>query len=193
MEQESILVTAADGAQPGMGYVYGEAKHFAHLLTKADAARLKLPHVWAMLTNAYGEYEWSLRFINSTLHRILRHEPLEFTAGAQMYDFIHIEDVVNALVLLSEKGKAYCQYVIGSGQAAPLRDFIQTIGAVLAPDQTLHFGNIPYTGVQLTKEMFSIESLKNDTGFQPRISFEEGIQRTMDWIKKEEALCSRGG
>lgn len=188
MEQESALVAAVDGSQPGTGYLYGGAKGYAHLLTKVDAARLGIPHIWAALTNAYGEYEWSPRFINSTLHKILRREPLEFTSGTQIYDFIHVEDAVKALILIADKGRPYYRYVIGSGQAAPLRDFVQAIGRTLAPDQTLHFGDIPYTGAQLPREAFSIESLKQDTGFQPQICFEEGLQRTIEWIKKEKNI-----
>ena len=30
-----------------------------------------------------------------------------------------------------------------------------------------------------------IENLKKDTGFEPQVSFEEGIQRTVDWYKEE--------
>lgn len=185
MEEESALASAADGSRPGPGYLYGEAKHFARLLTKSDAARLGIPHIWAALTNAYGEYEWSPRFIRSTLQKIIRREPLEFTAGTQIYDFIHVEDAAKALRMIAEKGRPYHRYLIGSGQAAPLRQFIETIGRTLAPEQTLHFGDVHYTGVQLPESLFSIENLRRDTGFQPEIAFEEGLRRTMDWMKKE--------
>lgn len=188
MEAESAAVAVSDGAKPGPGYIYGEAKRFAHLLTKVDAAGYGIPHIWASLTNAYGEYEWSPRFINETLHKILREEPLEFTSGMQLYDFIHVEDAVRALVLIGQTGKTFCQYLIGSGQAAPLREFIEMIGRTLAPGQELHFGNVPYTGVQLSMEDFTIDSLKKDTGFQPQISFAQGIVRTMDWIRKVENI-----
>lgn len=188
MEQEAIAVTDTDGTAPGMGYLYGEAKHMAHLLTKAVAAQHGLCHIWPMLTNAYGEYEDSPRFIHTTLRKIMHHQPLEFTAATQTYDFIHIEDAAKALVALGKCGQARHSYVIGSGHAAPLRSFIETIGSTLAPDQPLLFGNVPFTGVALPVESFSIHQLTADTGFQPAISFADGICRTMQWLKELEQL-----
>lgn len=188
MEAEAAAVADADGSRPGAGYIYGEAKHFAHLQTKVLASQCGIDHLWAMLTNAYGEYEFSPRFINTTLRKIIRHEPLEFTAGTQIYDFVHVEDAVRALIAIGEKGKTNSSYVIGSGKATALRQFIETIGKTLAPEQALLFGNVPYTGVQLPVESFSISKLERDTGFVPRISFECGITRTMEWLRSTEDL-----
>lgn len=186
MEQEAIAVTDTDGTKPGLGYIYGEAKHMAHLLTKAIAAQLGISHIWPMLTNAYGEYEYSPRFLNTTLRKILHHEPLEFTAATQIYDFIHIEDAVKALIALGKNGQPQHSYVIGSGQAAALRTFIETIGSTLAPGEPLHFGNVPFTGVELPPKYFAIDNLIADTGFQPAVSFQDGISRTMQWLKDVE-------
>ena len=186
MEKESMAVAEADGARPGMPYIYGEAKHMAHLVTKAEASRLGIEHLWPILTNPYGEGDDSTRFINATLKRILHDEPLEFSAGTQRYDFIHIEDAVKGLIAVAERGTAYHSYMLGSGKAAPLRSFIETIGRETAPGRELIFGNVPYTGVQLDESVFSIEALTRDTGFVPEIPFEDGIRRTMAWLRGME-------
>ena len=186
MEKESIAVAEADGATPGMPYIYGEAKHMAHLLTKAEASRLGIAHLWPILTNPYGEYDDSTRFINATLKRILHNKPLEFSSGTQRYDFIHIEDAVKAMIAVAERGKAFHSYMLGSGKAAPLRSFIETIGRETAPERELCFGSVPYTGVQLEDSVFSIETLTKDTGFVPEIPFEDGIRRTMAWLRETE-------
>ena len=186
MEFESQAVANADGTRPGSGYIYGEAKHFAHLATKVEAAKIGISHLWPILTNAYGELEYSNRFINSTLEKILHHESLEFTSGTQIYDFIYVKDAVSALISIGESGRPYHSYVIGSGHAAPLRSFIERLGQCVALDQPLYFGKVPYTGVQLPLNCYSIEKLISDTGFIPTVSFEEGIVRTLNWLKKEE-------
>jgi nucleoside-diphosphate-sugar epimerase len=97
-----------------------------------------------------------------------------------------VEDVARALIAIGQKGKPFHSYIIGSGKAAPLRSFIEKMGRSLAPEQPLLFGNVPYTGVQLSREIFSIESLQKDTKFVPQISFEDGIKRTMNWLRKAE-------
>ncbi len=186
MEEESAAVAAADGSRPGMSYIYGEAKHGAHLLTKAVAAERGIAHLWPILTNAYGEYDDSPRFVNTTLRKILHNNLLEFTAGTQMYDFIHVEDAAKALIAVGMQGKPFHSYVIGSGKAAPLRSFVERLGMMLAPDRKLYFGSVPYTGVQLPSECFSIAALTKDTGFAPQITWEAGLLRTMDWIRTEE-------
>ena len=183
MEKESAAVADADGSRPGTGYIYGEAKHMAHLVTKAMAADSGIDHLWPMLTNAYGELDDSTRFINATLKMIINNEPLVFTSGTQMYDFIHVQDAARALIAVADRGIPFHSYLIGSGKPAPLRSFIETIGRTLAPDSTLHFGDIPYTGVQLRKEDFMTCSLSRDTGFVPETEFEEGIKRTMAWLE----------
>lgn len=184
MEEEAVAVVKTSGSKPGENYIYGEAKHFAHLVAKAVAAENNIDFLWPILTNVYGEYDSSSRFINSTLHKIIRREQLVFTLGDQIYDFIHVEDVVKALIAVGRKGTAFQRYLIGSGHAAPLRTFVEMIGNFLAPEQTLYFGDIPYTGTSLTEDDFKIDALVRDTGFIPQISFESGIERTMNWIKK---------
>ena len=183
MEAESLAAADADGTRPGPGYIYGEAKHMAHLVTKVLAAELGIDHLWPMLTNAYGELDDSTRFINATLRKIINGEPLEFTSGTQIYDFIHVQDAAGALIAVADRGIPFHSYRIGSGKPAPLRSFIETIGRTLAPDRTLHFGEVPYTGAQLPKEEFMTSSLSGEVGFEPKIGFEEGIRRTMAWLQ----------
>lgn len=185
MELEAHEAALAEGIKLGSNYLYGEAKHFAHLATKAKSAELGLNYFWPRLTNAYGEYEYSARFINTTMRKLLKREPLEFTAGTQLYDFIYIGDAVKALRLIAEKGSSYSSYLIGSGKVKPLKSWVEQLGQTLAPDQPLFFGNIPYSGVLLEPQVFSTEALVAATGFKPEVSFEEGLIRTMNWLKKE--------
>jgi UDP-glucose 4-epimerase len=89
--------------------------------------------VWAYITNTYGVGESSPRFLNSTIRKIIHGEPLEFTSGIQNYDFIYVTDVAKAFRLLGEKGKANKGYIIGSGAAKPLRQFVEEILSNLSP------------------------------------------------------------
>jgi len=49
------------------------------------------------------------------------------------------------------------------------------------------FGNMPFTGTDLDINVFSIQELQDDCGFKPKVSFEDGIKRTFEWLRKEEA------
>lgn len=186
MELETISAAFKQGNQPGLGYIYGSGKLVAHTMAKSVAAHIGIDLVWAEITNAYGEGELSPRFINTTLRKMIHNKPLQFTAATQNYDFIHVCDVARAFYLLGEKGKGFCEYLIGSASARPLKEFITEMRDVLAPDKELVFGDIPFTGVNLALSDFSTEKIEQDTGFRAAISFADGITRTMDWLREQE-------
>lgn len=154
MEFEVHSAMYAQESKPGMAYIYGVGKVLAHELCKPIANQIGIDLVWAYITNAYGVGECSPRFINTTLRKINNKEKLEFTAGTQNYDFIYIDDVARAFYLLGIKGKANKGYIIGSGNAKPLKEFILEMTNANSPDNPPHFGNIPFTGVNVSLESF---------------------------------------
>ena len=140
MEYEVEAVVHQQGNKPSMAYLYGMGKHIAHSMCKPIAAAEGIDLLWPMITNAYGVGELSPRFINTTLRKIIHGEPLEFTAATQNYDFVYVEDVAKAFYLIAEKGRPFCQYMIGSGRAGMLREFIVALRDATSPDTPLKFG-----------------------------------------------------
>lgn len=183
MEYEVEAAIHKQENRPGMGYIYGMGKHIAHSMCKSVAAAEGVDLIWPMITNAYGVGEFSPRFINTTLRKIIHGESLEFTAATQNYDFVYVEDVARAFYLVVKNGKPFCEYMIGSGNAKPLKELIVELRDAVAPDIKLTFGNVPFTGVNMPTEVFSTKALETDCGFKPEISFTKGIQRTMDWLR----------
>lgn len=179
MEKEILAASATPGLRPGAGHIYSSAKLAAHHMSECAASELGIGHIWPVITNAYGEGERSPRFLNSTIRKIIRGETLNFTAGVQNYDFIHVRDAAKALRLLGQCGKPFREYVLGSGAARPLREFLLELREVLAPQQEFVFGGVPFEGTQLPLELFDITPLVRDTGFVPEISFAQGIRQTM--------------
>lgn len=186
MEYEVEAAVHCQGNKPSMGYIYGMGKHIAHSICKSVAAAEGIELIWPMITNAYGAGEFSPRFINTTLRKIIHGEPLEFTAATQNYDFVYVEDVAEAFYLAAKNGKPFCEYMIGSGNARPLKEFITALKDAVAPCVSLEFGNVPFTGVNMPLEVFSIKDIEADCDYQPKITFEEGIKLTMEWLKAME-------
>lgn len=190
MELETIAASFKAGNKPGLGYIYGSGKLVAHAMCKSVAADLGIDLVWAMITNAYGVGERSPRMVNTTIQKCIRGESPQFTAGTQNYDFVYIDDVARAFRLIGEKGKPFCEYLIGSSHARPLKEFLLEMKAAIAPDLDFVFGDIPFTGVNQPLEDFDCSRTETDTGFKAEISFGEGCRRTRDWwlkIQQEEA------
>lgn len=184
MEYEVHAAMYAQESKPGMPYIYGVGKVLAHELCKPIANQLGIDLIWAYITNAYGIGEKSPRFINTTLRKIINNEPLEFTSGIQNYDFVYIDDVANAFYLIGLHGKKNKGYMIGSGHARPLKEFIIEMCKENAKDNKPLFGNVPFTGVNVDINTFDIGELVKDCGFEPKISFAEGTKRTIEWLKR---------
>ena len=183
MEKETYTAVYTQDSKPGLPYIYGAGKLAARAICKPIANSLDVDLCWAVITNAYGAGEFSPRFVNSTIRKIIAGEPLQFTAATQNYDFIYIDDVAAAFYAIGEYGKTNREYTIGSGNARPLKEFILEMQQALAPGAVPVFGDIPFTGVNMPLEAFDTTAIKEDCGFIPSISFAEGTKLTMDWIK----------
>src|SRR5690606_4837105 len=118
--------------------------------------------------------------------KIFKGEPLEFSAGTQNYDFIYIDDVARAFHAIGLNGKKNNGYIIGSGSAKPLKEFLTELVLTVNPKAKPNFGAVPFTGVDLDLSTFSTKKTEEDTGFKANISFSEGIRRTAEWIKEIE-------
>lgn len=186
MEYETYSAVMQQGERPGPGYVYGAAKLAARSMCMIESAKMGIDLVWAEITNAYGAGEISPRLINSTLRKILREQPLEFTSATQNYDFVYIDDVARAIRLIGKNGKPFSHYLIGSSSPKPLKEFLLEIKNSVAPDREFIFGKIPFTGVSLSLDTLDSSKTEADTGFRAEIEFKEGIRRTMEWLKQAQ-------
>ncbi len=186
MEYEVEDVVHAQTMKPGMPYIYGMGKLMAHCMCKSVAANIGIELLWPMITNAYGVGEFSPRFINTTIRKVIREEELQFTSATQNYDFVYVDDVARAFYLIAEKGIPFKEYIIGSGDAKPLKEFLLDLRNAICPGQELVFGDIPYTGVDTPIERFDVSELVNDCGYEPLVSFKEGISKTYEWLKRED-------
>lgn len=188
MEKETMDAVYAQENQPGLAYIYGSGKLAAHCISKSVAAQIDIEHVWGVITNAYGPGELSPRFVNTTIRKIIKNEPLQFSAATQNYDFIYITDVAKAFFNIGLNGKPFCSYMIGSSCAKPLKEFIIEMKKSLDINSELQFGDIPFTGINMSLDQFSTEDTEKDTGFKATVSFSEGIKKTMSWFSGLEDI-----
>ena len=186
MEHETMAAAYNQGNKPGMGYIYGGGKLIAHVMCMSVAAQIGIDLIWPEITNAYGVGERSPRLVNTTIQKCIRGQVPQFTAGTQNYDFVYVDDVARAFRLISENGKPFHEYLIGSSNARPLKDFLQEMQKTIAPNMQFQFGDIPFTGIDLPLSQFDCSQTEHDTGFRAEISFAEGCRRTYEWWKEQE-------
>lgn len=186
-EKDVLAYSPLDGATPNAVSCYGAAKLAAHLMTKAECASKGVAHLWAELSNTYGIGNFTSNFINFASKKMITGQSADFTSGEQPYDFVNIADTAQGLRCIGESGKTNCSYYIGSGHSRPLKEFIRILRDVIDPAIELHLGAVPFNGTAQPPETFDCGKLISDTGYCPKVAFENGAKETVRWLREQIA------
>lgn len=164
---------------------YGIAKLAAGALTRMEASQRGMRHVWVRILSVYGVYDGENSMVVSTLRKLLAGTRPAFTKGEQLWDYLFADDAASALSLLADKGKDGAVYVLGSGNARPLSEYILELFRQAAPQISPVLGEVPYAERQVMHLCADVSELEKDTGWQPTTSFAEGIAKTIEWLKDD--------
>lgn len=165
---------------------YGIAKLAAGQMSRLLCRQLGMRHVWVRILSVYGPWDGKQSMVMSAIDKFMKGEKTSFTAGEQQWDYLYSRDAANALYLLGDKGIDQKTYCLGSGQARPLKEYILKIRDAVAPTAVAGIGEVPYAKGQVMYLCADIEELQKDTGFAPKVSFEEGIRETVEFVKNEQ-------
>lgn len=166
-------------AFPEMGY--GIAKLCAGQMTRERAHQLGMAHNWVRILSVYGPNDGAQSMVMSTINKLKKNEVPQFTKGEQMWDYLYSDDAGRAFRLVGEKGIDGKIYVLGSGKARPLAEYIEDIRSIVCPEGCIELGAIPYAPKQVMFLQADIGELTRDTGFLPQIDFPIGIESIMEW------------
>lgn len=165
--------------------MYGASKTATHYLLEVRARLIDMPFIWAVIPSTYGEGRRDKNILTYTINTLLAGGKPQFGYLTQMWDFLYVSEVVRALRLIGEKGKAGKIYGIGSGIYRPLREYIEIIRDEIDPTLSLGIGEVPSYSAKVFSSCVNIDELKKDTGFVPQVSFEEGIKKTIDYYRSQ--------
>ena len=164
---------------------YGMAKLCAGQMSRAECASLGVDHIWMRILSVYGPNDGKLTMIRSVADQLLDGKCPALTPGEQQWDYLYADDAAEGLYLAARRGKSGAVYPLGSGEAKPLRRYVEALRDAIDPALPLGFGQVPYGEKQVMHLEADIRPLQNDTGFAPRVSFAEGIEKTVSAIKRE--------
>ena len=164
---------------------YGASKLAAGHLAGMLCRELGMECIWPRIFSVYGKYEKETTMVASGLRKMLAGEPTEFTPAMQRWDYLYSRDAGRAFYLIGEKGKGGSVYCVGSGQARPLKEYIEEMAALTGAGKP-DIGAKPYPPGAVMNLCADIGTLTGDTGFIPEYTFEQGIRETIEWIKAGE-------
>lgn len=165
--------------------IYSVGKLAADVMAREAAKRNQMEYISAVISNIYGPGEKSLRFLNTTVKKLLKNEKIQFSSGQQEYDFIYISDAAEAFYLIAEKGQAG-SYYIGNSKCHCLKDYIFTMIKITKSESEYSF-SVKYRPEEyLDYSRLFTGKMEKEFGFIPKVSFEAGVNRTIEWIKRGE-------
>ncbi len=162
---------------------YGIAKLCAGQMSRIEAKKLEMDHIWVRILSVYGPGDGPLTMISSVARQLLKGEKPSLTEGRQKWDYLYSFDAADAFALLAEHGVDGKTYVLGGGEARALKDYVSILRDAIDPALPLGFGEVPYSPLQVMHLEADIKALREDVGFSPRTSFEDGIRATLASIK----------
>ena len=174
----SVADASQTVSQTAPAFTYGSSKlafsTHASDFCASHHLRLTVPRLFSI----YGENDYPGSLIISTLKRMLSNEDCPLTTCEQLWDYLYIDDAVDAMVSLLTHNGAEGVFDIGYGALKPLKSYILEMAAVTQTKSRLLFGAIPVTHITEIPRCSDLDAIRNATGWQPKTPFGEGILQT---------------
>lgn len=165
---------------------YGRAKLAAGIRSAELCRGLGLRHSWVRVLSVYGPFDGRNTMIMSVIRGLLSGERVALTKGEQIWNYMYSGDAAMALFMLgasslSVQSRTYCL----AGEAEDgLREYILRLCRAAGADESLlGFGEIPYGSAQVMYLTADISRLWQDVGFVPATTFDDGIKKTIEWVR----------
>ncbi len=161
---------------------YSATKASAEHLIRAAVRTHGLNAIIIRPTNNYGLWQYPEKFIPVIITKALKNERIPvYGQGKQVREWLHVSDCVKAIQKILEKGVDGEIYNIGSGFE---QDNLTTVKTVLRlmnkPESLIEFvPDRPGHDFRYSVDFRKLEEL----GWEPKISFEEGIKHTIEFYK----------
>lgn len=162
------------------GMMYGVAKHCTHLMLESYCKNIGQNFVWMQFSNIYGPRNKTGNLVSYTIGELIKGNEATFGPAKQPYDFIYVEDLIEAVYRLGENNTSHNCYFIGSGEPRILKEYLLEIGRQYGHEERIRIGVRPDDGIVYTMDMFDTSKLVQDIGEYVTRSFTDGIRYTLD-------------
>jgi len=163
--------------------LYGKSKLLCSEITEELCKAYSIEHSWLRLFSVFGpddNHDWLIQYL---IKEMLQHKEINTTKGEQLWDYLFIDDISNMLLkLVNSKGIGIAN--LGSGQPVAIKQIIEKLKRLTASKSVINYGAIPYRPDQVMYMCANIDKLKTHLNWQPQIQLEDGLLKTINFIKK---------
>lgn len=167
---------------------YGWSKLMGQLEIGYLEKETGIPCCTLQFHNVYGspcDYGARSQVIPALIRKAVNYPAEEFIvwgSGKQGRAFIHVDDVVEALMLALEKGWGHGWIQIGPSVCTSIKEIAETVVKISGKDITPFYDTTKPEGDKARSADFSKAS--ELLGWEPKVSLEEGLRRQYEWISK---------
>ena len=159
--------------------------HFVHAYNNSYG----LPTLISRCSNNYGPYHFPEKLIPLMINNLLNSKPLPvYGKGENVRDWLFVEDHAKAIDTIFHKGKPGEVYNIGGNNEWKNIDLVRLLCQImdkkLNRDKGFCESLITYVKDRPGHDLrYAIDAskLKNELGWSPSVTFEQGLERTVDW------------
>ena len=184
---------------------YSASKAASDHLVRAWHHTYGLPVVLSNCSNNYGPYHFPEKLIPVIILNALAGKPLPiYGDGANVRDWLYVEDHADALLLVLQKGAVGRSYNIGGENERSNLELVRTLCSILDEMQPRESGSyadqitfVPDRPGHDARYAIDPTRIREDLGWRPSVTVEEGLRRTVAWYLANESwwrpLQSRSG
>ena len=104
-----------------------------------------------------------------------------FGDGGTRRDYTYVGDIVDGIIRAIERCSGHHLYNLGHSEPVALRDMIAAIGKAL--DKPVVIQTLPEQPGDVRQTFAAIDRARDELGYRPTTSFEEGIGRYVEWYR----------
>ena len=165
---------------------YSASKAASDHLVRAYFQTYNLPITISNCSNNYGPYQFPEKLIPLFITNLIEEKKVPvYGDGMNVRDWLYVEDHCEAIDLIIQKGKIGETYCVGGNCEKPNIEITKKIIELMG----MNDDSIEYVKDRLGHDRryaIDFSKIKNELGWEPRVSFEEGIAKTIEWFKNNE-------
>ena len=147
-----------------------------------DRYNLGIEYNIAFIPMPYGRRNYSRQLANVVIDSLNKGIAPKLVKGYNTYDLVYIDDLVEWLKAIAERGVNLRGYYVGHRTLKTFKEWMIKIRDVISPGTELKFGE--YKDVQnIDYSLIDLDALYRDTGFVCNADFESSIRLTAGWVK----------
>ena len=173
---------------------YAVAKAAATLLASHLGRERGLPVATLRLYSVYGPFEEPGRFIPTLVVHALRGELPPLVDPAIARDFVYLDDVVDAFLLAAARGVTPGDvFNVGTGVETTIADAVDAARRTLGVEAAAQWGSMSPRDWDTQTWVSDPARIRSALGWEPAVSFDEGLTRTAEWLRARPDLWRRYG